>query len=273
MTNLNITGGAEQGINGNAVSNFALSNSSIVDVGNGPDEDGIHFFNMSGTSSITNTTFNCTVVTHNTTGGDDHINLQMQSGTLNLTISGGSATNANKGSGYLMGIRGTANATVTVDGVTSDNNFSGGIVIDTFDTATSVIEIKNSSSINNNDAISLSSNNGNTKFDIHDNVSFAGTDFVTDQHPEGGVLDDRDTGGQDPQQPDRRHGRPGRGRHHRLSSAATGRSRSASRTTPSPIAVPNGRSTFRAARTDPASSMRPSPATTSTCSSTAPATR
>ena len=178
LTNLNITGGAEQGINGNAVSNFALSNSSIVDVGNGPDEDGIHFFNMSGTSSITNNTFTCTVATHNTTGGDDHINLQMQSGTLNLTISGGSANNANKGSGYLMGIRGTASATVTVDGVTSDNNFSGGIVIDTFDTATSVIEIKNSSSINNNDAISLSSNNGNTKFDIHDNVSFAGTDFV-----------------------------------------------------------------------------------------------
>ncbi len=69
------------------------------------------------------------------------------------------------------------NTTVTVNGVTSNNNFSGGIVIDTFDTATSVIEITNSASTNNNDAISLSGASGNTRFDIHDNVSFAGTDF------------------------------------------------------------------------------------------------
>ena len=73
-----------------------MSDSSIVDAGNGPDEDGIHFYNMSGTSSITNTTINCTVAVPNTTGGDDHLNLQMQSGTLNLTISNGSATNATR---------------------------------------------------------------------------------------------------------------------------------------------------------------------------------
>ena len=46
LDNLNISGGAEQGINGNAVSGFSLLNSSIVDAGNGPDEDGIHFYNM-----------------------------------------------------------------------------------------------------------------------------------------------------------------------------------------------------------------------------------
>ena len=137
-----ISGGAEQGINGNTVSNFVLSNSSITDAGNAPDEDGIHFFNMAGTSSITNTTITSTVAIPNTTGGDDHLNLQTQSGTLNLTISGGSATTANKGSGYLMGIRGTLTATVTIDGVTANNNFSGGVVIDTFDAATLTIEVK-----------------------------------------------------------------------------------------------------------------------------------
>ena len=156
LTNLNISGGAEQGINGNTVSNFVLSDSSIVDAGNGPDEDGIHFFNMSGTSSITNTTINCTVVAPNTTGGDDHLNLQMQSGTLNLTISGGSATNANKGSGYLFGIRGTSNATINLSSATSTTNFSGGIVADAFDSATMNLNVTNSTSTGNNDQLSLS---------------------------------------------------------------------------------------------------------------------
>ena len=147
-------------------------------LGNGPDEDGIHFYNMVGTSSITNTQISGS--------GDDNVNIQNnnnlpgdlpQSTTGTITITGGNANTGVQGSGYLFGIRGTMNTTVTINGVTADNNFSGGIVIDTFDTATSVIEIMNSTSTNNNDAISLSSKDGSTKFDIHDNVSFAGTDF------------------------------------------------------------------------------------------------
>jgi hypothetical protein len=156
LDNLNISGGAEQGINGNTVANFTLRNSSIVDAGNEADEDSIHFFNMSGTSAITNTTLNCTVATPNTTGGDDHLNLQMQAGTLNLTISGGSATSANKGSGYLFGIRGTANATITFNSANSSNNFSGGIVADVFDTATMNLTVSNSTSSSNNDQLSVS---------------------------------------------------------------------------------------------------------------------
>jgi hypothetical protein len=174
---LNITGSVEQGINGHNVNGFTLSNSTLANLGNGPDEDGLHFYNMVGTCSITNTTI--------TSSGDDNINIQNNTtpiapptATSNITITGGSANTGVLGSGYLMGIRGTMNTTVTINGVTANNNFSGGIVIDTFDTATSSIEILNSTSTNNNDAISLSSNNGNTKFDIHDNVSFAGTDFV-----------------------------------------------------------------------------------------------
>ncbi|MBK8501166.1 MAG: hypothetical protein IPL46_02595 [Saprospiraceae bacterium] len=156
LDNLNISGGAEQGINGNNVSNFTLNNSSIVDVGNEADEDGIHFYNMSGTCAITNTTINCTVATPNTTGGDDHLNLQMQSGSLNLSISSGSATNANKGSGYLFGIRGTSNATITFSSANSSNNFSGGIVADVFDSATMNLTVTNSTSSSNNDQLSVS---------------------------------------------------------------------------------------------------------------------
>jgi len=178
LDRVNINGSAEHGINGHNVTNFVLQNSVISNAGNGPDEDGIHLFNMLGTSAITNTTI--------TSSGDDNINIQNNtnlalpagmSAVLDLSITGGSANTGVLGSGYLMGIRGTSNATVTIDGVTANNNFSGGIVIDTFDTATSVIEITNSTSTNNNDAISLSSNNGNTRFDIHNNLSFAGTDF------------------------------------------------------------------------------------------------
>ncbi|MBK8304804.1 MAG: hypothetical protein IPK98_15930 [Chloracidobacterium sp.] len=97
-----VAGCGEQGINGNTVSDFHFDNGSIVNVGNGPDEDNIHFFNMSGTSTITNS-----VLTHTAGGGDDNLNLQTQAGTLNLTISGGSCNGAaggalQQGSGYLL---------------------------------------------------------------------------------------------------------------------------------------------------------------------------
>ena len=55
LNDIDISGGAEQGINGNTVANFTLTDSSIANVGNAVGEDNIHFFNMSGTSAITNT--------------------------------------------------------------------------------------------------------------------------------------------------------------------------------------------------------------------------
>ncbi|MER8982634.1 inverse autotransporter beta domain-containing protein [Mesorhizobium sp. M0870] len=143
-----ISGGAEQGINGNTVSNFTLSNSSISNAGNGADEDGIHFYNMSGISAVTNTTI--------TGSGDDNFQLQTQSGTLALTISGGSSTGAVLGSGYLFGIRGTSNATINFSGANSSNNFSGGIVADAFDSSTMNLNVINSTSSSNNDQLSVS---------------------------------------------------------------------------------------------------------------------
>ncbi|WP_292189630.1 hypothetical protein [Mesorhizobium sp.] len=143
-----ISGSAEQGINGNTVSNFTLSNSSISNAGNSADEDGIHFYNMSGTSAITNTTI--------TGSGDDNFNLQTQSGTLALTISGGSSTGAVLGSGYLFGIRGTSNATINLSSANSSNNFSGGIVADAFDNSTMNLNVINSTSSSNNDQLSVS---------------------------------------------------------------------------------------------------------------------
>jgi hypothetical protein len=105
----------------------------------------------------------------------------MQAGTLNLTISGGSATNANKGSGYLFGIRGTANATIQFQNATSTGNFSGGIVADAFDTATMSLSATNSTSSGNNDQLSVSAgDNSSVDLNVSGNTfsSVASSDFV-----------------------------------------------------------------------------------------------
>jgi len=167
LDNLNITGGAEQGINGHNVNAFTLSNSALSNLGNGPDEDGIHFFNMSGASAITNTTI--------ASSGDDNVNIQNNTnlasistvGTINVT--GGSFNAGVLGSGLLFGIRGTFNTAINISGVTLDNNFSGGIVADSFDTATLRLDVTGITDINNNDGIQVSGHNGSAQFDVHDN--------------------------------------------------------------------------------------------------------
>ena len=57
LTNVDISGGNQEGINGNNVTNFSLSNSTVNNVGDQVREDGLRFLNMLGTNSITNTSF------------------------------------------------------------------------------------------------------------------------------------------------------------------------------------------------------------------------
>ncbi|MGH3010856.1 MAG: beta strand repeat-containing protein [Gaiellaceae bacterium] len=177
LTNVDINGSAEHGINIHDVQSFSLVASSILNAGNAADEDGIHAYRLSGTSAVTNTTI--------TSSGDDNVNIQNNTnlptaftnvGTINVT--GGSFNTGVLGSGLLFGIRGTHSTTINIAGVTTNNNFSGGVVADTFDTATSDIEVSGSTITNNNDAIQISSNNGNTDFDIHDNPNITNQDFV-----------------------------------------------------------------------------------------------
>ena len=177
LDNLNVTGSAEHGINAHSVNNLTLQNSVLSGLGNAADEDGIHAYNLSGTTNITSTSI--------TSSGDDNLNIQnntvvtspfSHTGTINVT--GGSFNTGALGSGVLFGIRGTWNTTVNVSSVTINNNFSGGVVADTFDTATSDIEVTGSTITNNNDAIAISANNGNTDFDVHDNANLSGQDFV-----------------------------------------------------------------------------------------------
>ncbi len=172
LDNLNITGGAEQGINGNNVTNFALLNSTITGVGNAADEDGIHFFNMQGTGRIVNTTI--------TGSGDDNLNLQMQSGNLDLHISGGNVSGALIGSGYLFGVRGTATANLNLENVTVQNNTSGGIVADAFDNATMNVRVANSTSSGNNDQLAVSAgDNSQVDLDATGNILTSGVGDFT----------------------------------------------------------------------------------------------
>lgn len=179
LDNLNLNGSAEQGINGRNVTNFTLKDSVLTALGGGPDEDGIHFFNMLGTCAITNTFISGS--------GDDNINIQNNTNlalppgmtaTGTLAITGGNANTGVLGSGYLFGIRGTSNTAITISAVTSDNNFSGGIVADSYDTATMALEVSGSTITNNNDGIQVSASNGTTTFNIHDNLAFTGQDFA-----------------------------------------------------------------------------------------------
>ncbi|KAB2933813.1 MAG: tandem-95 repeat protein [Candidatus Contendobacter sp.] len=175
LNRLNITTSGQQGINGIDVTGLTLSNSALSGLGNAPDEDGLHFHNMLGTNSITNTTI--------ASSGDDNVNIQNLVATAStINITGGSFNNGVQGSGLLFGIRGTSNTTINISGVTLDNNFSGGIVADSFDTATMKLDVTGITDLNNNDGIQVSGHNGSAQFDIHDNIAGAAgisnNDFV-----------------------------------------------------------------------------------------------
>lgn len=177
LDNLNLTTSAEQGINGHNVNGFTLSNSVLSGIGNGADEDGLHFYNMVGTCALTNNSISGS--------GDDNVNIQNNTviapptTTGTITISGGSYNTGVLGSGLLFGIRGTHTTNINISGVTVNNNFSGGIVADAFDTATMDLDVTTSTITNNNDGVQASSSQSATvKFDIYANTSFAGQDFL-----------------------------------------------------------------------------------------------
>ncbi len=79
-TNVTITGGAQIGLNGKGVSNLVLSNCSVQNAGNEVLEDGVQLVNLSGTCTVTNSTFT----------GNFHRQFEVQNstGNLNLTMTG-----------------------------------------------------------------------------------------------------------------------------------------------------------------------------------------
>ncbi len=125
LSNLNIKGSAQQGINGRNVTGFTLTDSVLTGIGNAADEDGIHFFNMLGTSTITNTSvtgsFDDNMIIQNSGAGSGTV-------TVNETVAAASTfSQSTHGSGIVLGARLGASLTLSVDDTTFDHNFWYGI--------------------------------------------------------------------------------------------------------------------------------------------------
>lgn len=135
LTNIAMNGGKQVGINGFNVTNFILTNSNILNMGDQVREDGIKFESMFGTSSITNTTFD--------TNQGVSIDVVNQSGTLNsLTMTGNTikSVNAPNGSfGVEVSMKGSASGDVIFNNNLLNNIFSN--CIQTGNGGTGVLEV------------------------------------------------------------------------------------------------------------------------------------
>jgi hypothetical protein len=177
LDRLAISGSAQQGINGRNVTGFTLSNSTLTGIGGEPDENGVNFFNMMGTSAISSTSISGSF--------DDNLNIQNAanpaSGSTVITISNSQFNTSTQGSGIVLGARGTSPAatmTVNVSACTIDNNFSGGIPATAADSATLNLKVSTCTITNNNDGIEVSTTQGgNATFDIFNNTSI-NNDFL-----------------------------------------------------------------------------------------------
>ncbi|AXY73505.1 hypothetical protein D3H65_05725 [Paraflavitalea soli] len=76
-SNVTITGGAQMGLNGKGVSNLVLTNCSVQNTGDEVLEDGVQLVNLSGTCTVTNSSFT----------GNFHRQFEVQNSTGNLNLS------------------------------------------------------------------------------------------------------------------------------------------------------------------------------------------
>jgi hypothetical protein len=150
LSNVNVTGGAQIGINGNSVANLTMNTVSVTGAGNENSEHGVQFVNLTGTGSVTNSTFS--------NNFHRQFTVQNSSGTLSLSVTGstfssnGAATGAQ---GALISGHGTANITTNVSGSTFTGNFSHGYHTDGNDTAVLDVTLANNIFTNNGAAATL----------------------------------------------------------------------------------------------------------------------
>ncbi|HEX8449999.1 MAG TPA: SdrD B-like domain-containing protein, partial [Allosphingosinicella sp.] len=145
------TGGVQLGINGNVVSNFTLANSTISGFGDEAGEGGMRFWNLTGTSSITNSTFS--FAAGDTTAGENHIDIRNGSGSLTLALTGNTfnttRTSGSGSGGLSLTTGGTATATANI----VNNDFLGmktsGVEVFARDTSTLNVNITNGGTAGN----------------------------------------------------------------------------------------------------------------------------
>jgi hypothetical protein len=84
LTNLDVTGAAQQGINGLNVADLTLDGSTITSAGNAVNEGGVRLFNLSGTVAVTNNTVS--------SSAERNVFVRNSTGTLAMSVSDNSFT-------------------------------------------------------------------------------------------------------------------------------------------------------------------------------------
>lgn len=126
LTRMSVNGGADDGIDGSAVTGLTVASSRVVNNGNAADEDGISLSNAAGAVSVTGTEV--------TGSAYNNLRVQNTSGTItSLTLSGSKFSNNSQTTGNhgaLVDIGGTS--TLTTGSVSSSefrDNFSIGLQV------------------------------------------------------------------------------------------------------------------------------------------------
>ena len=148
FTNLNVNGnggagGAQVGINGQTVSNLTIANSTVSGFGDAANEGDVKLFNLSGTSSITNSIFG--FAAGDTTAGEQLIDIRNNTGTLTLNATGNTfnTTRTSANGGTQLQVTAVSNSTINLNA--SNNDFlatkTAGIATFARDTSTMNVNI------------------------------------------------------------------------------------------------------------------------------------
>ena len=137
LTNIDVSGTTTQvGLNLNACSNVVVSNSTFANCGTSlvTNEGGIVAMNLSGTSSITNTSVTVS-------GGRNVFIRNTNATTLILTVTGSTFATANDASNFLFEGNNTTNSTLTFKTNTFSNATSHGLDVNANNTSTINVQI------------------------------------------------------------------------------------------------------------------------------------
>lgn len=171
LTNTDISGGTQQGVNGTSVTNFSLTNSNLSNMGDEVDESGVRLRNVFGTSSISNNT-----IDDGYEGNIYVINTVGTAGTL--TVNNNTLNNSTLGVGGRFATSVNGNFTVNATNNTIQNNLNSGLQM-AFDGGTGGFTATNNNVLNGGSpGISVGGTAGTATYNISDNT-VTNPDFVS----------------------------------------------------------------------------------------------
>jgi hypothetical protein len=156
FTNLNVngnggSGGAQVGINGQTVSNLTITNSTVSGFGDAATEGDVKIFNLTGTCSITNSTFGFAAA--DATAGEQLIDIRNNTGTLTLSATGNTFNDTRTSSFGGTQLMVTSVSTATVNLSIFNNDFlkakTSGVETFTRDTSTMNVNITDGGTVGN----------------------------------------------------------------------------------------------------------------------------